>query len=100
MSFVKVEILEMIVRSLAERPKSIKELSEELGVGWKTCQRYLKSLQRIGVLVEIKTRGESLFMSRQPYRPKLLTVPKIRVGESFKIVDVTPPNDDEVEVLM
>lgn len=97
---MKVEILEMIIKSLAERPKSVKELSEELGIGWKTCYRYLKSLQRIGVLVEIKTRGESLFMSRQPYRSKLLTVPKIRVGETFKIVDVTPPKDDEVEVLM
>jgi len=96
---MKVEILEMILRSLAERPKSVKELSEELGVGWKTCYRYLKSLQRIGVLVEIKTRGESLFMSRRPYRPKLLTVPRVRAGETFEIVDAKPPSDEEVEVL-
>lgn len=96
---MKVEVLEKIIMALAERPKSVKELSEELGVGWKTCYRYLKSLQRIGVLVEIKTKGESLFMNRQPYRPKLLTVPRVRVGETFKVVDVKPPSEDEVEDL-
>ncbi|MBS7618593.1 hypothetical protein KEJ25_08375 [Candidatus Bathyarchaeota archaeon] len=60
---MKVEILEMIMKSLVERPKSIKGLSEELGVGWRTCHRYLKSLQHIGVLVEIKTKGESIHES-------------------------------------
>ena len=50
-------------------------------------------------MVEIKTRGESLFMSRRPYRPKLLTVPRVKVGETFEIVDAKPPSDEEVEVL-
>lgn len=91
--------MERIVESLRERPKSVKEVSEELGVGWKTCYRYLVSLRRIGVLIEIRTRGESLFMARQPRRPKLLTVPRVRVGETFEITDLEPPNEEEVEDL-
>ena len=50
-------------------------------------------------MVEIKMWGESLFMSCRPHRSKLLTVPRVRVGETFEIVDVKPPSDEEVEVL-
>ncbi len=53
---VKVEVIEKLVKLLSEKPRSIKELSEELNIGWKTCERYLKSLKNIGVVVEIKTK--------------------------------------------
>ena len=91
--------MERIVSSVSERPKSVKELSEELDVGWKTCVRYLRSLKNIGVVVEIKTKKESLFAYHQLRRPKLLTVPRVRVGITFDLTEEKPPRLEEVEDL-
>lgn len=95
---VKIELIEKLVKLLSEEPKSIKELSEELNIGWKTCERYLKSLKNIGVVIEIKTKKERLFMYNRPRRAKLLTVPKIRVGTTFELTE-PPSKPYEVEDL-
>jgi len=42
---VKIEVIEKLTKLLSEKPRSIKELSEELNIGWKTCERCLKSLK-------------------------------------------------------
>jgi len=87
---VKIEVIEKLVKLLSEKPRSVKELSEELNIGWKTCERYLKSLKNIGIVVEIKTKKESLFMYNKSRRAKLLTVPRIQVGTTFELTE--PPS--------
>ena len=94
---MKAEVLERIVNCLSARPKSVKEISEELKIGWKTCERYLRSLKSIGVITEIRTRKESLYTHQRPRRSKLLTVPRVRVGTTFELG--TPPKSYEVEDL-
>lgn len=94
---MKAEVLEQIVECLATGPKSVNEISKELEVGWKTCERYLKSLKSIGIVNEIKSKSENLYVYPRARRAKLLTVPKVRVGTTFELG--SPPKPHQVEDL-
>jgi len=96
---LKVEVVEEIVKALGERPKSVREIAREVGVGWKTCSRYLESLRGLGLVVEVKTAKGSLYTTHGSRRAKLLTVPRVRVGASFELIDEGPPSMGEVEDL-
>jgi len=84
---LKVEVIGEIVKALSERPKSVREIAREVGVGWKTCSRYLKSLRRLGLVVEVKTAKGSLNTIHGSRRAKLLTVPRVRMDTSFEPKD-------------
>jgi len=70
-----------------------------MGVGWKTCSRYLESLRELGLVVEVKTAKGSLYITHGSRRAKLLTVPRVRVDASFELIDEGPPPTGEVEDL-
>ncbi len=97
---VKVEVLEKVVEAVSDRPRSVDEIAREVGIGWKTCARYLNSLKKIGVIVEIRSSRGSLYVSHSFRKPRLLIVPRVRVGNTFKLTDEKPPEEDVVEVLV
>jgi len=96
---MKAEVIGEIVKALGERPKSVREIASEVGVGWKTCSRYLMSLKEVGLVVEVKTTKGSLYTTHVSRRVKLLTVPRVRVGISFELIDEGPPPMGEVQDL-
>lgn len=52
-----------------------------------------------GVVVELRTPKERIFMLRRPTRARLLSVPRVRVGTTFEFVRDEPPVRGEVEDL-
>jgi DNA-binding IscR family transcriptional regulator len=78
---------------------AVRKIAREVGVGWKTCSRYLESLRELGLVVEVKTAKGSLYTAHGPRRAKLLTVPRVKVGTSFELIDESPPPAGEVEDL-
>jgi len=47
----------------------------------------------------VKTAKGSLYTTHGSRRAKLLTVPRVRVGASFELIDEGPPSMGEVEDL-
>lgn len=78
--------LKGILKELAEGPKPVGEIAKRLGIGWKTCEKYLEGLKLAGVVVELRTPKERIFMLRRPRRARLLSVPRVRVGFTFESV--------------
>lgn len=88
-----------IISALEERPEPIGELAKKVGVGWKTCERYLESLKKAGIVAEVRTPKERLFLIRQRSGPRLLVVPRAKVGLTFKFLDEAGPRPSDVEDL-
>ncbi|MFQ6086340.1 MAG: winged helix-turn-helix domain-containing protein [Candidatus Bathyarchaeia archaeon] len=91
--------LEGILKELGEGAKPVGEIAKRLGIGWKTCEKYLEGLKMAGVVVELRTPKERIFMLRRPRRARLLSVPRVRVGATFESVHEEPPRPGEVEDL-
>lgn len=91
--------MERVLSQLYEGAKPIGEIAKRVGIGWKTCEKYLLGLKRIGIATEIRTARGRIFMLSRPTRARLLTVPRVRVGTTFELIDEEPPDPEEVEDL-
>jgi len=61
---LEVEVVKRIVSALSGGPKPINQLAKEVGIGWKTCDRYLESLKLLGQVEEVTTPKERVFSIR------------------------------------
>lgn len=88
-----------IVSVLSQGPKPIEDISRRVKTGWKTCERYIDTLKKLGIVGEIRTRKERIFYLAHAPRLKLATVPRVRVDTTIEFLDEEPPNEREVEDL-
>jgi len=61
---LEVEVVKRIVSALSGGPKPINQLAKEVGIGWKTCDRYLESLKLLGQVEEVTTPRERILSIR------------------------------------
>ena len=94
---VETAIVKEIINTIRQSPKSVNQIAENVGIGWKTCEKYLESLKMLGVIEETRTARERIF-SFSKRRPGWLYphAEKI-VGNTIEHSPEKPP--DEVEVL-
>lgn len=90
-------IVKEIVSLVRQSPKSINQIAENVGIGWKTCEKYLESLKMLGVVEETKTARERIFSFRERRRGWLYPHAMKIVGNFIDRSPEKPP--DNVEVL-
>jgi len=62
---VETGIVKKIVSAVYDSPKSINQIAEAAGIGWRTCEKYLESLKLLGTVEETRTARERIFSFRR-----------------------------------
>lgn len=95
--FVETAIVKDIVSVVRKSPKSINQIAESVGIGWKTCAKYLESLKMLGVVEETKTARERIFSFREGRKGWLYPHTRRIIGNTIERSPEKPP--DKVEIL-
>ena len=90
-------IVKEIVNAIRQSPKSINQIAEGVGIGWKTCEKYLESLKMLGIVEETKTARARIFSFKERRRGWLYPHARKIVGNVIERSPKKPP--DEVEAL-
>ncbi len=56
-----VAVVKKVLQELEKAPASVNELASAVGIGWKTCEKYLEGLKITGTVEEIKTKNQRVF---------------------------------------
>ena len=94
---METAIVKEIISTIRQSPKSVNQIAESVGIGWKTCEKYLESLKMLGVIEETRTARERIFSFRERKQAWLYPHARKIVGNTIERSPEKPP--DEVEVL-
>lgn len=94
---VETAIVKEIINTIRQSPKSVNQIAENVGIGWKTCEKYLESLKMLGLVEETKTARERIFSFREGRKGWLYPHTRRIMGNTIERSPEKPP--DEVEIL-
>lgn len=84
-----VDVLKKIVKNLTEGPKPIAQIASDVGIGWKTCEKYLEGLKALGYVEEKRTKKERLFQCIKETKIARITTIPVSAPRDLKILKKT-----------
>ena len=86
---MNITVVKKVLQELEKAPVSINELASAIGIGWKTCEKYLESLKITGAVEETRTKNQRVF-SIAKKKPKWAFPYRRRFEEEISWVRETP----------
>jgi len=97
---VKREILHKTLEQLRGGPRSIADIADALGIGWKTCEESLMILKDLGVAYEFRMKKERIFgLKLRPSGAQITILSEFKAPDDIIVLNKPKPKPEEISEL-
>jgi DNA-binding transcriptional ArsR family regulator len=98
---LKREILQKTHEQLQGSPRSIAEIADALGIGWKTSEESLMALKDLGLAYEFRMKKNRVFgLKRRPLGAQITILSEFKAPDDIIVLNKPKPKLEEISDLI